>query len=376
MLRTNMMGIISLNDDENYLGDIVRQRLVGAVPFGGRYRIIDFVLSNMVNSGIQNVGVMFGTKARSLMDHLRSGKDWDLHRKRDGLYMLPVDRPPGYEANRKNDLDNLYQHLDYLYEARQDYVLLTKSYILCNIDFQKVFDFHLEAGADITVVYKKEDLNSGRFSPCHCVTLKADSEQNVQEMEINPVQALSEDVSMEMYIFKKTVLINLIESCVAKGQRDLLSDGIIPNLNQLRVCAYRFPGYVARINSLKSYFHYSMDLLQPQVLEELFFANGPIHTKVKNSPPAKYTTQAEVVNSLVAPGCIIQGGVENCILFRGVRIHPGVHLKNCVILPESEVMPGSILENVIMDKKTCISAGREIRGEYVFPVYIGKSVLV
>jgi len=376
MLRTNLMGIIILNDDEKNLGDIVRQRLVAAVPFGGRYRIIDFVLSNMVNAGITNVGVMFGTKARSLMDHLRSGKDWDLHRKRDGLYMLPVDRPPGYEANRKNDLDNLYRHLDYLYEARQEYVLLTKSHIICNIDYQKVFDFHREQAADITVIYKEENLDSGRFSPCHCVTLQTGPDSRVQDIEINPVRALSENISMEMFLFKKSLLITMIEGCVAKGQQDLLSDGIIPNLDQLKVCGYRFPGYVARINSLKNYFHCSMDLLQPEVLQELFFANGPILTKVKNSPPARYTGQAEVTNSLVAPGCIIQGQVTNSILFRGVRIHPGVEISNCVLLPESEVLENSQLKNVILDKKTCISAGREIRGEDVFPVYIGKSVLV
>lgn len=375
MIHSAIMGLVVMNEEVKYLGDIVCKRMVGSIHFGGRYRLIDFILSNMINAGIRNVGIIYGNKARSLMDHLRSGKEWDLDRKLEGLFLLPADGCNFSDFGPKSDLYAIHQHLDYLYTSRQEYVLIAHSNVVCNMDFRKVEEYHLYTGADITIVYTSEKNHSnGDFF--HCTGLITDTDGRVTDMRGSPAENFSSKISADIYLLKKSLLISLLENSVSRGYRDFLTDVVLKNLPQLKVYGYQFPGYLARINSLKDYYTAHMALLRPEICRELFFRYGRIHTKVKNQSPTKYGTGAQVENSLVASGCVVEGTVQNSVLFRLVKIGKNARVTNCILLPEAQVQEGVELENVIMDKKAVVSFNQRIMGSPSFPVFVGKQMIV
>lgn len=368
----DLMGIITVPENFKFLQDITSERVVAAMPFGGRYRLIDFILSNMVNSGIQNVGIFMGDKSRSLLDHLRSGKDWDLHRKRNGLFILPTECCSCSSTSMGN-LEYFYKHLDYFYGSTENYVLIAGSNTIFNTTFNKVFKFHIENNADVTIIcseYPQVDLT-------YSTVLETDNNNRVIDIKVNPSRKMnSKKVSMEIYLMKKELLIDIIDTCISKGQSDLTKDGIIKNLKNLNVYAYYHSGYFGRVTSLISYYKHNFDLLNPEILTELFFKSGPIYTKVKNEPPTKYIKNSKVINSLVASGCIIEGKVENSILFRGVKVFKEATVKNCILLPRSEIQENAYIENVILDKNVCISYKKLLIGDSKHPIYIGKKNIV
>ncbi|WP_051533827.1 glucose-1-phosphate adenylyltransferase subunit GlgD [Desulfitibacter alkalitolerans] len=312
----DLMGIITAPENFKYLQDITADRVVAAVPYGGRYRLIDFILSNMVNSGIQNVGLFIGEKSRSLLDHLRSGKDWDLHRKRNGLFILPTDCS-SFSGTPMGNLEYFYKHLDYFHGSTEKYVLIGGSNTIFNTTFNKFFKFHMDNNADVTIIYSEYP----QIDPANSTTLEIDAANRVIDIKVNPSRKKkSKKISMEIYLMKKELLMDITDTCVSKGQSDLTKDGIIKNIKNLNVYAYRYTGYFGKVTSLTSYYHHNMALLNPEIWTELFFESGPIYTKVKNEPPTKYTQSSKVLNSLIASGCIIEGQVENSILFRGARV--------------------------------------------------------
>ncbi|KUO50434.1 MAG: hypothetical protein APF76_07170 [Desulfitibacter sp. BRH_c19] len=367
----DVMGIITIPDNLESLHDITNDRVVAAVPYGGRYRLIDFILSNMVNSGIQNVGIFIGHKSRSLMDHLRSGKDWDLHRKRNGLFILPTDYR-NHAGNPSGDLEYFYKHLDYFHGSTEKYVLIAGSNAVCNTTFDKAFKFHINNHADITMLYS----DYPQPISVHKTILETDSNNRVIDLKVNPARKTSKKLSMEMYIMKKELLIDITDTCISKGKYDLTKHGIINNLKTLNVYAYHYPGYFGKISSLACYYKHNLDLLKPEIWKELFFNSGPIYTKVKNEPPTKYYETSTVENSLIASGCIIEGIVKNSILFRGVTVAEGSTIKNCIILPRTEIRNGVYIENIILDKNVCISADKTLIGDEKHPIYIGKGSIV
>lgn len=369
----NVMGIIKLMEKEDSLRQLVYDRTVAAIPFGGRYRFIDFVLSNMVNSGIANVGVFPQRKYRSLMDHVRSGKPWDLHRKRDGIFILPADCATSFTGTYRGDLECIHSHLDFFGKSHQEYVLLTNSNMICNIDYTKVFQYHRAMEADITIVYK-DDMLKHEFGPG--TVLETDAEERVLSLEVNPRKIQSNKLSMEMYIMKKDLLMDMVDTCIAMGQYDLVKDGLITNLKKLRVYGYRHEGYLARITSVANYFRYSMDLLQPEIWQELFFKNGAIFTKVKDEAPSKYLESAVVENSIVASGCVVAGTVKNSILFRGVQVSKGAEISNCIVMPKAFVGSQANLEYVILDKDVAISKGKRLSGDPTYPIVISRNTII
>ena len=371
----NVMGIINLHENDEMLREMTRYRPLAAIPFAGRYRLIDFALSNMINSGISNVGVLAKGNYRSLMDHLRSGKEWDLARKRDGLFILPSanDGSPGAHG----DLHDLHNNLDYLKSSRQPYVLVSGSSILCNMDFSPIYEAHLEKKADVTLIYKDYGLAAKQgISFDQATMVEVDDDGRVVDMEICPVRPKGNKMSLDMYLIDRRMLIDLVDSCVSRGGSDVTRDCLLKNLGSLRFFGYAFTGYVARIHSVQSYYRRSMDLLKPELWQELFFENGAIYTKVKDEAPAKYQHNADVRNSMVANGCVIAGTVENSVLFRGVKVHPDARVINSIVMQKGEIGAGAVIENVICDKDVRITAGKKLRGEANHPIIIEKGTVI
>lgn len=370
----DMMGIINLNESENHLQEITQNRPLAALPFAGRYRLIDFVLSNMVNSGITNVGVLIRHKSRSLMDHLRSGKEWDLARKRDGLVLLPpaYSNYPGQQ--HRGDIENFYTNLDYIQQSRQKYVLITGANVVCNLNFEEALQRHKETGADVTALYAGRECTD---RDCvDSVMLEVVEDGRVTDIQAGAASIAGRKLSLGMFLMEKKLLLDLIDDSTAHGEYDFVKHCLIKNLGKLKFYGYRHDGYMARIYSTQSYFQHNLELLNTEVWQELFGCTGLIYTKVKDEAPAKYTETAKVKNSLIANGCFIEGTVENSVLFRGVKIKKGAHVRNSIIIQKSEIGEGAVLENVICDKDVHITEGRQLKGEASYPLVIKKGRVI
>ncbi|MEG6615654.1 glucose-1-phosphate adenylyltransferase subunit GlgD [Peptococcaceae bacterium 1198_IL3148] len=370
----DVMGIININENEDRLLGITRHRPVATIPFGGRYRIIDFTLSNMVNSGIRNIGILTHNKHRSLFDHLRSGKEWDLNRKRDGLFIFPPDNLQYPMDVFKGVLQYFYNNLNYINKSRQKYVLISGSNVICNIDLTAAFNYHKETKADITAIYSESGFTSHNLKDSTIINTLDNG--RILDMEVNPTKIKSNRVALGLYILEKALLVDLIDACVSRGYYDLIKDGFIKNISMLNIYGYPHHGYTAKINSLVNYYRHSMDLLNPDIWQELFFKPGLIYTKVKDETPARYKRNSNVNNSIIANGCIIEGTVINSILFRGVKVHKGAVVKDSIIMQMSEIERNALVEYVITDKEVLITSGKQIRGDQNFPFLIEKKIVV
>jgi glucose-1-phosphate adenylyltransferase len=366
-----VMGVINLVNEPNDLEELTLSRCTASVPFGGRYRLIDFTLSSMVNSEISNVAVFTQHKYRSLMDHLGSGKEWDLNRKRGGLFVLPsvLDDPTGMS---RGDLYQFYNHRDYFHRGKEEYVLITRSHMVCNINFNEAVQYHIDKHADVTVIYKE----SNEEEPATYRRLAVKEDGLITVMEDHTGRLRTNNISMEMYIMNKSLLLDMVESCLARGYDNLVRDGIMKNIDKLSVYGYKFGGYLGIVNSIPSYYKHSMQLLNPRILSELFFQKDLIYTKIKDEPPTRYDANSIVKNSLIANGCSIEGKVENSILFRGVKIRKGAYVKNSIILQNGEIEDNVIIENAILDKNVFITRGRVLTGDIKAPFIASKTKVI
>ncbi|MDF2669154.1 MAG: glgD [Paenibacillus sp.] len=366
-----VMGVINLVNEYEEMEELTYGRCVASVPFGGRYRLVDFMLSSMVNSGISNVAVFAHTKYRSLMDHLGSGKEWDLDRKRNGLFLLPpaVDE---MQDMLKGDLFHFNRHRDYFYRSPDDYVIIARSHMVCNIDFTKVLEAHLESGADVTVVYKDTvDQGSAR-----CRRLEINDEGRVTAMQDHLGRLATTNVSMEIFILRKDLLLDLVQVSLAEGHDHFVRNAIMRNVNRLRIHGYKYEGYLGIVNTIMSYYQHSMNLLNPEVYRDLFFSPGLIYTKIKDEPPTKYLRSSHASNSLIANGCHVEGSVENSILFRGVKVRKGASVKNCIVMQNCEIGEFVSLENAILDKDVIVGRGRELLGASTAPFIAAKKRII
>ncbi|SKA78236.1 glucose-1-phosphate adenylyltransferase [Clostridium sp. USBA 49] len=361
----NYMGILMLNEDEKRIHRLAKNRPLASIPFGGRYRIIDFVLSNMVNSGITNIGIFTDGKTRSLMDHLGSGKPWDLDRKLNGMFVFNFE-----QKNHMSEIETLKNNIEYFYKSKEDYAILASSNMICNIDYKAAAAYHEASDADITVIYKK--INDGRVNFIDCSTLNIDKNNSVLSVGKNIGIENECNISMEMFIMKKKTLINLIIECIKTGYYASLKEAIYRKLDFLQVNAYEFTGHLDCINCINSYYNANMNLLDLNISSELFFRNGLIYTKTQDEPPTKYIEGSKVSNCLIANGCIIEGNIENSIIFRRVKIHKDAEIKNCIIMQNCEIKSGAKLINVIIDKNCIIEEGKELKGDLDFPLVIEK----
>lgn len=374
----DVMGVIYTSKDNLNLRELTTNRAVAALPVAGRYRIIDFVLSNLVNSGVRNVGVIAQKNYHSLMDHLGSGKEWDLHTRNNGLFILPpfLTRENGGEYSGL--VEALRANFDYLRRSTQPYVILSSSDYICNTSFEDMVAQHLSSGADVTMMYikvKPEHLEFSSSSANNHSYLKIGEGNLVEDIEVNPNAANYPNLSMNVFMIKRTLLIHLIDQASARGAKDLDSEVIRPYVNSgaLKIMGYEFKGYYRRIETIKGFFKFNMDLLNYDVRRELFNTH-PVYTKTRDEVSAIYRSSAEVKNSLVADGCIIEGSVENCVLFRGVHVGRGAHLKDCIIMQDCYIEEEVEMENVILDKVVTVRAHGRLIGQRQYPIVIGKNV--
>lgn len=370
----SVLGLINLYENDELLRELTHNRPLAAIPFAGRYRLIDFVLSNMVNSGIRNVGVLACANYRSLMDHLRSGKEWDLARKRDGLFILPSSQiQDGYRLG--GDIDHIYSHLDYIQRSMEKYILIAGSSMVANIHFDGLLEQHVATGADITVVYQPSRRLPGNDYR-NCTFIRVGGDRRVVDAALSQNDGEDQQMSMRIFLMEKKLFMDIVERCVLKGEHDFVKDGLIRNLDRLKIYGYPFSGYVGVINSVFGYYRHSLELLKPLVWQDLFNRANPVYTKVKDEAPANYRPGAKVANSLVANGCVIEGTVQNSVLFRGVHIGPGAAVVNSVVMQNVDIARGACLDTVICDKDVHISPDRTLKGETAYPVIIRKGAVI
>lgn len=342
------LGIINLDEKENNMGPLVKNRLLATVPIAGRYKIIDFILSNMTNSGVSEIGIFAKNSAASLINYLSNGKAWDLDRKRDGLMVFNY----GNNDLMYDDVHNFIENMEFFEKSNSEYVLLAPSYMVCNIDYSKVIKYHKKEDNDITVVYK--NINSKEEDFINCKTLRMD--RNYRIREVSEKNKFS-NVNMEMYCMKKDVFINIVHHCVLSGLYKKVTTFIEENLNSMKVGGFEFKGYLACINSVETYFKSNMKMLERDINEELFHSENQIYTREQNEPFSKYTESSDVRNSIVANGSYIEGNIENCVIGKKVYIGKGVKLRNCIILRDFIIRDGVILDSVIVEKDTDINNG-------------------
>ncbi len=370
-MTDNAFGLIYTGEANMQLRDLTYSRSVAAVPFAGRYRCIDFILSNLVNTGISNVGVITQKNYHSLMDHLGSGKEWDLHRKRDGLFILPPFVTRDNTGIYNGTVDAFRSVMGYVRRSAQRYVVLSGSHTVYNITYSDMIARHIKTGADITIMYN--DVTA--FNPddqFDDLRLTLDEKGRIYDLQIDPFRPMTPSQSCDVFVMEKTLLEYLVEEAAAHALTDFTRDVLVKNVSTLKLYGYRYDGYVARMNSLSSYFSHNMAVLERGVRSDLFNPQHPIYTKVKDEAPAAYGPDAKVKNSLVADGCIVEGSIENCILFRGVHVGAGSVLKDSIIMQASDIRENCSLDHVILDKGVTVRAGRKLAGYDSFPVIIRK----
>lgn len=376
--NANALGIIFPNSYDSLVPELVAERLMASIPFAGRYRMVDFVLSSMVNGGIDNVSVIVRKNYHSLMDHLGSGRAWDLTRKNGGLNIVP----PFAEKTVKvynGRVEALASILDFLKDQKEKYVIMSEANIAANFDFKAMLNAHIESGADITLAYAQEEIPKGLIKPFDVnkdlyYTLDIE-DGRVKEIQINPETPGIQNLSMNIYIIDRELLISLVGAAFVRGHVYFERDIVAPQLERMNVQAYKFEGYLARISSMKSYFDENMKLLDEDNLDALFGSNH-IYTKIRDDNPTRYMEGAKANNIMAADGCIIEGEVENSILFRGVKVRKGAKVKNCVLMQDTVIEPGADLEYIISDKDVTITANKKLKGTDSFPVYVAKYQVV
>lgn len=372
---TDVVGIIFPNSYDDVVPELVRVRLMASIPFASRYRIIDFILSSMTHSGIDNISVVVNKNYHSLMDHLGSGREWDLVRKNGGLHIFPPfaeKEVGGPYVGRASALANL---LTFLKSQKEKYVIMSDTNVVVNFDFNAMLQAHMDSGADITIAYNEQEL------PKELLDYKATDrifyytfdveEGRIRKVYINPKTEGVQNTSMSIFVIGRELLIDLISTAYMQGRSFFMRDVIMPQLGKLNVQGYKYTGYVARICGMKSYFEENMKLLDDYNLDALF-SDAPIYTKIRGDNPTHYKEGAKVRNVMMADGCVIEGEVENSVIFRGVRVGKGAKIKNCILMQDTVVESGANVEYLITDKNVTITAGKEMKGTDTFPVYIEK----
>lgn len=371
-MSKDLMGIINLSENEEKIQDLTLNRPIAAIPFGGRYRVIDFTVSNMVNSGIQRVAIFTRHKFRSLQDHLGPGKYWSLDRKRDGLFMLHPMVDYSSSVRRYGDIENFKDNLGFIRESKQEYVLITRSYMIANIDFTPALEAHKATGADVTMICKHITDGQSASQYIGLDVLEVDDLMGVKGVGINFGAKKEYCLSMEMYIMKKSLLIDIITNAYQSGSTDFLKQAVLARFSEMKVNAFPYSGPALCINSINSYYKANMDLLSRQMYQQVFNGHGLIYTKIKDEPSTFYAPTSSVVNSIVANGCIIEGTVENSILFRGVHVKKGAIVRNAIIMQDSVIGETAHLNYVIADKNVIVGDKKLLMGDGGVPFVIKK----
>lgn len=367
----NVLGVINLTNRHKVIDTLTNHRCQASVPFGGRYRMIDFLLSSMVNSTIPNVGVFTSKEHRSLIDHLGVGKDWDLYRKQDGLFVFPYDMPSG--LREVSDLAFFHKHIDFFEKSPQQHILLAYGSPIVNIDFKPIFRKHMKSKAAVTLIYKNSDeVMKKQWSDYQHILL--DDDDIVTQLAAPHQSFESNHVSLDMLFIKKSLFIDIIKTYYMENVSFM--DVLSKETQNFITKGYRYDGYYAKVESIQDYYSYNMKLLNPEILHELFVEPNETYTKLKDEPPTKYLDTAKVRNSLIANGCIIEGEVENSILFRGVHVKKGASIKNSIVMQKCSIGEFSKLNQSILDKEVIVIPNHEIKGSYKEPYVVAKKATI
>ncbi len=363
-------GIVFTYEKFNNLRDLTEHRVPASVPFAGRYRIIDFVLSSMVNAGMTDVGVIVHGKYQSLLDHLGSGKDWDLSRVHGGLKILPpfaYALQSGTLKDFRGKLDALNGVRTYLDNIRQSHVVLADGDIVVNLPLRDVYQKHLDTGADITAVCTSavQDMEDATY-------FRLDKDGKVTETLTGVRTPENAYQSLELYILSKELLLKLVDGCVSRNLYSLRNNVLQDMGDKLNIQSYVWDGYAARMRSVQEYYDRSMALLDSSVRREVFQPRRPILTKERTDASTYVDPDGSCTNSLVADGCTIEGTVENCILFRGVHIARGAQVKNSILMQDVSIGKGAVLHHIIADKNVRIADERTLMGHQQYPMVIAK----
>ena len=375
-MNQEAFGLIFTGEHNPYMRDLVLSRAVAAVPFGGRYRVIDFALSNLVNTGIRNVGLIVQKNYHSMMDHLGTGKEWDLNRKRDGLFLLPPFSTKDNTGVYRGDIDAFHSIMQYVRRSNQKYLILCGSHTVFNTTFDAILKQHRETGADITIMYNEDP----RFFPeeqNRDLRLLLDEDgMTVTGLEWNPRNPRTNFRSCEVTIIDKDLFEDLVEESYSRGGIDFVREVLLPKAKELKIMGWRYDGYVARIDSINTYFMHSMELLNATAAKDLYNMRHPIYTKVKDEVASQYGDFADVHNVVMADGCRIDGTVEDSIVFRGVNVERGAIVRNSILMQGVTVRKGAVLDHVILDKNVTVNAGRQLMGYEGIPLVFRKSLTV
>lgn len=369
----NVLGMIFANIHEEALDTLTNKRTMGSVPFCSRYRLIDFPLSNMVESSIAKVGVVTNANFNSLMDHVGTGKPWDLSRKTDGLYLLPP-----YAMNSVtmwgNRIDAIYGNLGFLNNSNQEYVLMSDCYNVMNIDFGALFDFHESHVADITVVGVKSTVPTNIKNVL--IFDEVDENGRVSQASIDSVESEA-FYSTNIVLIKKTLLEALISDSHSKNEVSFQRNVLLESIKTKNVYAFDATDcFVGTIDSIQSYYDISMSLLNRENKNKLFCPDRPVYTKERDDMPTLYGMDAKIKNSLVADGCEINGIVENCILFKGAKVKKGAVVKNSILMQDTVVGENSKINYIIADKNCIIKDDVELSGAANYPVSLAKNTRI
>ncbi len=369
----NVQGLVFANMHDTTLGDMTKNRTMGSVMFGGRYRLIDFPLSNMVNSGISEVGVITKSNYQSLLDHLGSAREWDLARKKGGLYILP---PFGNVESTlyRGRIEALYGAMSFIKHSRAKYVILSDCDVVTNIDYKPIVAAHIESGADITAVahtgvYSSDDIKTS-------TVFNVDADKNVTSVLINPDISGTCTTSLNVFVMSMDFLIETVNDAMARGNVSFERNILQEKCRELKIKIYEYDNYFSKLNSPESYFKSNMALLEPENARKLFVPKRSIYTKVSDNAPVKYDLDSKVSNSLIADGCIIEGEVENSVLFRGVKVGKGAKVKNCILMQGTVVGDNAELNYLITDKNVSICENHILTSSPQYPMYVGKGASV
>ena len=365
----NLAGVIFANVGEVNIPELTSKRTIASVPFGGKYRMVDFPLSNMSNCGVDNVAIIVRNHFHSLMDHVGSGIAWDLSKRRSGLSILSPYR--GHSFRHRIEAIN---HLDgYFEQLNEEYILIATSNCAANIDYKKMFEQHLLTGADITLMYKEMEIPKKADNP---LVLNTDDEGRITKLLIAPEVEGKCKLSTGSMIIKRDLLMSLVKKCMSENKLDFRRNLLQDNLGKLKMQGFRFQGHVSLVHSIEDYYAENMKLMDKDLRAELFNPDRPIYTKVRDDAPCRYGLTSKVKNSLVAQGCIIDGEVENSILSKGVIIGKGAKVSGCIIMQDTKIGEGAELHNVIVDKDVVVTEGHTLSGTDTYPIYIAKQSTV
>lgn len=369
-----ILGIVNFEESRVKIEGLSEYRTIPAMSMLGRYRIVDFILSNMVNSEIETIKLLTKEKPRSLVEYLGTGSQYDLNSKTGSLQILYTNKDIGNDLYY-TDVAILHQYRQQIEECKEDYIVIGPSYMICTLDYRQLVKFHEQTGAEITCVYKEVDDANKNFIGCDEFEFVGETNR-IERIKMSHGSTLDKYISLETYVIKKDRFLRMIDNAHSLSAIYSLRDYLMANTKYFNMVGYQYTGYLKCINSIRQYYYTNLELIDHIKAKQLFNKLWPIYTKTQDNAPAFYSANAKVKNSLVANGSVIQGTVENCIIGRGVKIKRGAVVKNSIILPHSVIGSNAKVEYAIVDKGAKVLTVKNVIGNEDNLLYVRRRDVV